>query len=239
MRRVVALAILIAGCGKEEPAPSALPAPTFEGLWLLADGTEVEFASDGGLVWSWRRGTWRRVDGGVEISWSDGRRETFEIAFNGDRMYLFDDRLRATRLERGIPSPEVRESRKKRDCALHLTQLWKMQNVYMVQYGGPRKLMPSETGGAFWLKLSKPPTALIDATLEEFYHCPFRQGPSGTTDYRGPNGDVNRFGDGDPVGACIGHHPDGSATVLRKSGDVLTVEKDDAFFKLALEKTAP
>ena len=124
-------------------------------------------------------------------------------------------------------------------CANNLKQLLKMQYNYMVQYGGTQKMMPRETGGAFWLKLSKSPTVLIDSSLQSIYACPFKAPRPGATDYRGPASDVNRMQGGDPVGACIGNHPDGSAVIMRKSGDIQTVKEGDSLYQKALETTKP
>ncbi len=114
-----------------------------------------------------------------------------------------------------------------------------MQANYMIQYGGSRKLLPIETGKDFWLKLSSPETLLIDPSLPGIYFCPFSKltRKFGECSYRGPRSNVNEFKDEDLVGACIGVHPDGSANVLRKSGDIQTTNKGDSLFNSALEKT--
>lgn len=128
-------------------------------------------------------------------------------------------------------------------CVNNQSQLWKMQINYMVQFGGREKRMPEETGGSFWLKLSQTDPPLIDVTLREIYECPLKGSPNspGTTDYRGPNGNVNRFNDGDPVGADkIGNHGSGEGgNVLRKSGDVQTVSESDPLWSTAAVKTVP
>lgn len=116
-------------------------------------------------------------------------------------------------------------------CANNLKQLWVMQNNYMVQYGGVQKLFPQETGGAFWLELSQPSSRLIDESLQSIYACPFKTPRMGATDYRGPASDVNMMRDGDAVGACIGNHPDGSAIIIRKMGDVQEVKEGDPLLK--------
>ncbi|GEM_PF-1229793 len=128
-------------------------------------------------------------------------------------------------------------------CANNLSQLWKMQGNYMVQFGGPQKKMPVETGDAFWLKLSNMNPPLIDASLRDIYQCPVENvddGP-GTCDYRGPASDVNGadVGDGDPVGADVdGNHGVGKGgSVLRKAGDVQTCGAEDALWQSAAKKT--
>ncbi len=128
------------------------------------------------------------------------------------------------------------------NCANNLSQLWKMQNNYMVQYGGAFKNMPEETGGNFWTKLSAPESTLIDSTLNDIYMCPLEGTTnSGDTDYRGPASNVNKFKDGDPVGAdkTTNHSDDGSegGNVLRKSGDVQTVGNNDTLWNAAGSKT--
>ena len=123
-------------------------------------------------------------------------------------------------------------------CANNLSQLYKMQFNYMVQHGGSFKYMPHETGGAFWLKLTKVTPPIIDSTLKDIYFCPYEKNkPYGETSYRGPKSDVNELRDDDVVGCCSGLHLDGSGNVLLKSGDVTTVTKTDSRLKRALQET--
>ncbi|MBI2900011.1 MAG: DUF2950 family protein [Planctomycetes bacterium] len=138
---------------------------------------------------------------------------------------------------------EAQDGKRVTMCANNLSQLYKMQMNYMVQYGGPQKLMPVETGEAFWLKLSDRRIRLIDDSLLDLYQCPVENvddGP-GTCDYRGPAKNVNgaSYGDGDPVGADVdGNHGTGrGGNVLRKSGDVQTCGASDSLWSLAAEKT--
>jgi hypothetical protein len=125
-------------------------------------------------------------------------------------------------------------------CAANLRQLWTMQNNYMVQFGGTQKRMSSETGRDFWLRLSKPPSTLIDASLKDIYRCPVKGGYS-ECDYRGPSSDVNLYGDGDPVGADMSenHGSSEGGNVLLKSGDLQTVESRDRHWTLAERMTCP
>ena len=98
-------------------------------------------------------------------------------------------------------------------CANNLSQLWKMQYNYTVTRGGMNKLMPAETSGQFWLKLSSPETPMIDSSMSDIYQCPVEGNPvSGDTDYRGPAGNVNKAKDADPVGAdkITNHSEDGA-----------------------------
>ncbi len=129
------------------------------------------------------------------------------------------------------------------NCSNNLHQLWKMQGGYMVQYGGNHKLLPYETGGKFWTKLSSSESTLIDnTTLNDIYMCPLEGTPNaGDTDYRGPSSNANKYKDGDPVGAdqVYNHSDDGSegGNVLRKSGDVQTVGPGDTLWQAAGDRT--
>lgn len=129
------------------------------------------------------------------------------------------------------PPKTAIDDAKKAACANNLKQLWNMQNNYIIQYGGRQMLFPQETGGAFWLKLSQPSSRLIDESLQGIYACPYKAPRKGETDYRGPASDVNMMRDGDAVGACIGNHPDGSAIIIRKMGDVQEVKEGDPLLK--------
>jgi peptidylprolyl isomerase len=116
--------------------------------------------------------------------------------------------------------------------------------MYTVKYGGSHRLMPLETGDAFWLKLSSPKTPILDPKLFEIYQCPVENVDEGGCDYRGPANNVNKMKDGDPVGADVdGNHGVGrGGNILRKSGDVQTLSLDDrsweALWKAAEKKTS-
>ncbi|MHC4607170.1 MAG: DUF2950 family protein [Planctomycetota bacterium] len=125
-------------------------------------------------------------------------------------------------------------------CANNLSFLWKMQLNYMVIFGGTMKAMPTETGAAFWLKLTTTGPPLIDADTFDKLVCPgSREKPrAGFCNYRGPASDVNPLGDDGIVGGCEpGHHPDGVINVLFKSGEIVTLTPDDRLYDTALEKT--
>jgi type II secretory pathway pseudopilin PulG len=128
-------------------------------------------------------------------------------------------------------------------CANNQSQLWKMANCYMVQFGGPGKLLPVETGGAFWLKLSQTTPPLIDASLKDIFGCPVKGSPpaAGTTDYRGPAANANAAADGEIIGADkVGNHGTGyGGNVIRKSGDVQTVAESDPLWIKAGQVTIP
>src|SRR6185436_3409563 len=59
-------------------------------------------------------------------------------------------------------------------CANNLRQMWTLQSVYASQFGGPKKLMPTETGAEFWLKLSQTQPPLVDPIEMEIFICPVR-----------------------------------------------------------------
>ncbi len=128
-------------------------------------------------------------------------------------------------------------------CLNNLSQLWKMEHNYMVQFGGSGKCLPSETGGQFWTKLSTVTPPLIDNSLKDIYACPVKSQPpaTGSTDYRGPSGNVNLYADGEAVGADkAGQHGEGEGgNVLRKSGDVQTVSSADPLWIGADQNVAP
>jgi hypothetical protein len=140
-----------------------------------------------------------------------------------------------------VPMRRAIRSAKTTGCVGNLSQLWKMQPNYMVRYGGEARAMPVETGSDFWLKLTRTSPPLIDATIRDVFFCPVRAWQDRPADYRGPASDVNRLGDGDPVGADIdGNHGRGEGgNVLRKSGDVQTVWPDDAQWLRAGVTTRP
>jgi type II secretory pathway pseudopilin PulG len=117
-------------------------------------------------------------------------------------------------------------------CTNNLSQLWKMQNVYMAR--ATKKQMPTETGSAFWLALTTSQPPLIDATVNDILLCPVKgDSVSGECDYGGPARKVNLLSDGDPVGADLtenhrqGSGDDGAGCVLRKSGDVVELSGPD------------
>ena len=112
-------------------------------------------------------------------------------------------------------------------CANNLCQMWKMQNVYMSQYGGREKAMPSVTGQAFWKALTTTQPPLIDASVNDIFLCPvLGTSEAGACDYGGPAKKVSTLADDAPVGADLpdnhkeGPNDPGSGCVLRKSGDV-------------------
>jgi prepilin-type N-terminal cleavage/methylation domain-containing protein len=114
-------------------------------------------------------------------------------------------------------------------CLNNLSQLWKMENVYMSKFGGRMKLMATEIGDDFWLKLQS--VSLIDTTVADIYTCPAKPSlaPVNSTHYRGPTNNVNVLldghavgGDGDNGSSAGEPHPGegSSGNIVRKSGDV-------------------
>jgi hypothetical protein len=151
------------------------------------------------------------------------------------------------------------------NCQGNLSQLWKMQYIYSIQFGGPQKRFPEETGGKFWLKMSDPKTRLIAPELSDIYICPIsldgysRVGkktvPEVKTNYRGPSRNVNQYSEDYPVGADRKtNHPVlekwklrywrrdatlGSGNVLLKSGRVQGWVADSPLWKAADQYTSP
>ena len=130
-------------------------------------------------------------------------------------------------------------------CANNLSQMWKMQNVYMSQFGGRMKAMPTVTGTGFWNCLTTTQPPLIDPTVNDLFLCPVLGGSaSGDYDYGGPAKKINTLADGDMVGADLeenhkeGSSDEGSGNVLRKSGDVLEITGPE-WMKLKSDPTFP
>ena len=122
-------------------------------------------------------------------------------------------------------------------CLNNLSQLYKMQFNYMVQFGGAGKLMPKDTGPDFWLALTRTTPSLIDETLKDIFTCPGSDEEPGVCTYWGPKENINgdTYGDGDPVGMCDDPSHGDHVIILRKSADVLIVKRDDPLYKRALE----
>jgi prepilin-type N-terminal cleavage/methylation domain-containing protein len=121
-------------------------------------------------------------------------------------------------------------------CASNLSQLYKLQNVYMSKFGGPQRYMPFEQGMAFWEKLAKVQPPLLDFTQLDLLKCPLYDEPEvegdqeqrqGLCHYYGPVSNINRAAEGIPIGCDAyenhGGTPPGSngGNILRKSGDVV------------------
>ncbi len=107
-------------------------------------------------------------------------------------------------------------------CANNLSQLWKMENIYMSKYGNRTKLYYSGVGKDFWTYLQNISPPLIETTLSDIYMCPGTTKPlANGAHYLGPSSDVNSLGDGEPIGCDqYTHDVDGGGNVIRKTGDV-------------------
>jgi hypothetical protein len=129
-----------------------------------------------------------------------------------------------------IALPAVVRARNKArevNCANHLSQLIKMQNVYEMQFGG----MSPRTGEAFWLHLAETKPPLVEFSGRDIFHCPARKEHE-ACDYRGP---AKPADDADPdqaIGADKrGNHPWGGGNVARKNGSVVSLEENDPGWK--------
>ena len=117
-------------------------------------------------------------------------------------------------------------------CASNLSQLWKMQNIYMSRFGGSSKSMPPFVGGEFWRALENTKPPLIDATGAEIFLCPARgEGVVGDLEYWGPGKRIPRLNDSEPVGSdAMGedpNHREEGCNMLRKSADVIRVTAEE------------
>jgi type II secretory pathway pseudopilin PulG len=121
-------------------------------------------------------------------------------------------------------------------CANNLRQLWMMQQTYATQFGGREKDFPTETGSAFWLKLTRTTPPLLDESEADVLLCPCRE-PGRKCDYAGPSRPVKSLQSGDPVGADLqGNHPSGG-NVLRKDGSIH--ELQDVEFTGVFDRLSP
>jgi hypothetical protein len=126
-------------------------------------------------------------------------------------------------------------------CSNNLALLWKAQNVYTNQFGGRSKRMPGETGKDFWLALTKTNPPLLDPRGSDLFTCPASEvrGQPGACSYRGPARNVAEAADSDVIGMCDDEAHGEVAIILRKSGALAVIQKSDALYEEALEKTRP
>ena len=115
-------------------------------------------------------------------------------------------------------------------CASNLSQMWKMQNIYMSR--NRLKRMPSVTGGEFWRALEQTVPPLVDTTAAELFLCPARgEGMVGDLEYWGPGKRVTTLGDGEPVGCdAMGsdpNHGEDGCNILTKSASVFRISAAD------------
>jgi hypothetical protein len=124
-------------------------------------------------------------------------------------------------------------------CSNNLSQLWKMQVVYMSQFGGRMKKMPEATGKEFWLALARTEPPLIDETALEIFVCPVSGDPAakGVCTYAGPAENVAKMGSEDAVGLCEDEGHGDVVILLLKSGDVDVVPRDGPEHESAKKKT--
>lgn len=147
-------------------------------------------------------------------------------AFFPERAPAWKDELRPLSTVLVPAGPQARAQAA--SCANNLSQLWKMQHIYMVQFGGRTKLMPVETGKAFWLKLSKTTPPLIDDSNVDIRVCPLSgvEAKDFACTYAGPAQSVSKLSDEGVVGMCDDEGHGDQVVLLRKSGDVMEVARD-------------
>ncbi len=241
MKRLLILGLLVlASCRK--------PEPSLEGKWFIDlehKPVELELRSDKSLTVGDKSGTWSKTEDSRLIMEMKGTKaEIYEYTVTEQFLYLTTERETLRFRRGGAGEADQRNAERKKVeqkktlCCNNLSQLWKMQHNYMVQYGGSSRSMPVQLGGDFWLHLTRLTPPLIDSTLRGIFQCPFRveEDRVGVV-YRGPAKNVHALADGDPVGACIGNHPDGTCVILRKSGDVQVVTNTDPLFQKAMQTT--
>jgi len=113
-------------------------------------------------------------------------------------------------------------------CENNLKQLRTLLSVYAEQYGGPEKRFPSETGKAFWLKLTETRPPLVAGEELEIFVCPGGDElpRPGLISYLGTGKDMNSLSGQDVIGCChSGRHPDGFI-FLRKDGSIVKLKPD-------------
>jgi len=127
-------------------------------------------------------------------------------------------------------------------CSRHLDQLWAMEINYMSQYGGTSKMLPAETGGAFWMKLTQTAPPLLADEHLGLLDCPVSgDAPRpGQVQFRGPSENVNLRRTG-PIGADLpGAHGQGrGGNIVLRDGAVLGCLESDALWIKAATLTRP
>ncbi len=122
-------------------------------------------------------------------------------------------------------------------CQSNLANLYAALQQYQTAYG----VMPYDTGGAFWIKLSMVAPPLV--TDPAWYACPVKgvTPPAGSTDYRGPAADANGYAATAPIGADkVGSHGfNAGGHVLLKNGTISLVAEADPLWIQASSQTAP
>lgn len=138
-----------------------------------------------------------------------------------------------------VQQSEISRRTAETGCVSNLSQLWKMQHIYMSKFGGRQKLFCKETGKDFWLALTKTNPPLIDSRLLDMFVCPAsgEQAGEGVCTYAGPASNVNALGDGDVVGMCDDEAHGDAVVILLKSSDVQTVSRGDPLYTRAQQST--
>lgn len=128
-------------------------------------------------------------------------------------------------------------------CGNNLGTLWKAaQCRRLLRFGGTQPGYQYGYGAAFWRALRSQeanPSPMDAATT--LRNASVLQCPLAATDYRGPSGDANQYGDNDPLGAdAIDAHGSQSPTnVLLKSGTVMLVQRPHPIWVAAYQMTCP
>ncbi len=154
------------------------------------------------------------------------RRLGLVAGFFPDRTPAWKEQLRALSTIFVRDGPQARAFAT--TCANNLSQLWKREYIYQAQFGGRMKLMPTETGKAFWLKLTTTKPPLIDAASAELLVCPLSgiEAKDFACTYAGPAQSVQKIDDGDIVGMCDDEGHGDHVILLHKSGDVMEVDRN-------------
>ena len=122
------------------------------------------------------------------------------------------------------------------NCASNQKQLYSAGQLYATTHKGQ---WPSERGAALWLKFQSMQPPMVEEEHKELFFCPVKAeiGDLGQTDFRGPGTNVNHARASDPIGADIeGNHGARPHNVLRRAGDVQTVDLTDPIWTAAAEK---
>jgi type II secretory pathway pseudopilin PulG len=127
-----------------------------------------------------------------------------------------------------------------RECSSTLTVLIKAQYNYGCNRCSRRKEWHFHhgSGGQWWKDLYQ--IGEIDDPSLLWCRCQ-AQGPDGQTNFRGPAGDANGGNAGSFVGADQpdNHLPHEPLNAVKKSGDVVPIERGSAEFDRAMNETAP
>lgn len=115
------------------------------------------------------------------------------------------------------------ERAKVTSCANNLRQLWTLQQTYASQFGGREKDFPTETGSAFWLKLTQTTPPLLDSSEADVLLCPCKD-PGKKCDYAGPSQPIKSLQLADPAGGDLKRNHKSGGNILRKDGSIHELE---------------